>query len=177
MNKVKTIAIAICVACTVVFSCTTDENSKTIETEEISLDKIGVFEDGEYHISDEEGLKREWEQLQREEGNEVTFTNFSVVDGDLKGDGTSGLVLTATSRDGTVKMATQIKLIKDHDGSMVMTRFGTTVTCTGYSCLEGCDPELNEDSGKWKCTSCTSGLGCTKTVTVTIDEPGEIQGN
>ncbi|WP_299681198.1 hypothetical protein [uncultured Dokdonia sp.] len=171
MNKIKTILVAMCVVCTVLFSCTTDENSKPIETEELSVHKIGVFEDGEYHFYNEEGLKQEWEQLQREKGDEVVFENISIVTGDLQKNGTSGLILMAISDDKTIKMASEVKIIKDKDGSMQMVRFGTTVECKGFNCLEGCDPEKDEDSGKWKCTACTAGAGCNKTVTVTEDSP------
>lgn len=175
MNKIKTILVVMCVVCTVLFSCTTDENSKSIETEELSVHKIGVFEDGEYLLSNKETLKGEWEQLQREQGNEVTFNDFSIVNGNLKGDRTPKLILKALSIDGRVKMATEVKLIKDKDGTTSIMRFGTTVSCSG--CIQGCDPEKDEDTNKWICTFCTVGAVCTKTVTVTVEEGEEIFGN
>ena len=175
MNKIKTILVVMCVLSTIVFSCTTDENSNSIEAEETSVSKIGVFEDGAYLLSDKETLREEWEELQREQGNEVTFNDFSIVNGNLKGGKTPNLILKATSVDGRVKMATEIKLVKDKEGTTSIMRFGTTVTCSG--CTQGCDPEKDKETNKWICTSCTASIICTKTVTVTVEEDEGIFGN
>gem|GEM_PF-4616360 len=165
------IMAVVCIALALVYACTVDEDTKTPEAAAAVTEVIGVQENGEFHINDQEGLKAKWEKTLLEQGYDVTLERFDFVPGDLVGDETSNMILMASNAEGTVKIATAITLGKEVNSKRPVISNRGTVTCSG--CSAGCSPTEHAEYG-WICSPCVTSGGCTKTETI---ETESLQGN
>ncbi|MEP0265361.1 hypothetical protein [Dokdonia sp.] len=163
MKNSKIAAGILFIVLTFVYACTTDENTNAPETAAQITAVIGVQENGEFHINDENALKSKWEQTLRTEGHDVTLERFDFVDVDLDGSGEYNMILMASSIDGTVKIATAITLGEEINNVRRIMAIGGSVTCTG--CTVGCNPKDHAEYG-WTCTPCVTSGTCTKSETV-----------
>lgn len=152
-----------CIALTFVYACAIDEDTKAPETAAAITEVIGIQENGEFHLNDQEKLKATWEKTLQEQGYDVTLERFDFAYGDISGDGTPNMILMASNAEGTVKIATAILLEEESNNTRRLIADGGTVTCTG--CTVGCSPENNSEYG-WICSPCVTTGTCTKTETI-----------
>lgn len=165
MKNSKIIIAVLCIAVTFVYACTIDEDAKTTppETAAVVTEVIGVQENGEFHINDQDALKATWEKTLLEQGYDVTLERFDFVPGDVIGDGASNMILMASNAEGTVKIATAITLGDEVNNKRPVISNRGTVTCSG--CSAGCSPTEHAEYG-WICSPCVTSGGCTKTETI-----------
>jgi hypothetical protein len=164
MKNSKIIMAIFCIALAFVYACTVDEDTKAPETAAAVIEVIGVQENGDFHLNDQEGLRAKWEKTLLEQGYDVTLKRFDFVNTDIDGSGKSSLILMASNEDGTVKIATKITLEEsDTNVRRLIGGGGGTVTCTG--CTVGCSPKDHAEYG-WTCTPCVTSGTCTKSESV-----------
>jgi len=184
MKTLKTISL--CLVVTVlglILSCTSEDATEEI-TSDLTIEKINslpetvaVEENGTIRIVNKNAIKSIWEaQLHQDGFYDIDLENFIITEGDLNKDGEQVLILMATSKDGTIKMATPVeRAIGTIPGSATIKPAGFSVSCTS-TCNTGCTPGYaagtdSNNPNNWSCSACISQplKRCTKTITVTVE--------
>ena len=126
-----------------------------------SAQKIGIEENGFFKITgDLSKIKADWETLLKSDKNYSELESFTIKSGIDSTLNTTFYMLTAVTRDKSLKVAGYLEL-KDQSFLLIPYPYGTVI-CSG--CENACAPFRK--NGNWICSGGCKVLECNKTETV-----------